>query len=215
MGACGTCKQRWEELNEDKQRFEKFVYPRTLAQVEARASGGGSFWEALTKRWRIAVPALGLAAAAAIAIVVLPRTPERYYGEKGGPNLEVVARRGESQFAVHSGSHLKPRDQIRFVVDPAGAKYLLIASRDGQGKLTIYYPYGGTASGRLAANRQELPDSIELDDVTGPERLYAFFSDAPLQTDEVKTQLSAHGDRLDDVRGVKEAVTREFVKDPQ
>jgi hypothetical protein len=215
LGGCGACKRRWDELNEDRQRFEKFVYPRTVAQVEARARRGAGAWEGLLARWRLMVPALGLAAAAAIAIVVMPRAQAPYYGEKGGPNIEVVASRGETQFSVRAGSHLRPRDRIRFVVDPAGAKYLLIASRDGRGNVTVYFPYGGAQSAPLSAKHQELPDSIELDDVIGPERLYALFSDSPLRTDEVKKQLSAHSDKLDDITGVKEAITREFVKDPQ
>jgi hypothetical protein len=217
LSGCGTCKRRWDELNEDKQRFEQFVFPRTLASVEARARKGSSAWSGLAARWRMLVPALGLAAAGVIAVVVIPRgsvqTP--YVGVKGGPSMEVVARRGETQFPVREGSHLRARDQIRFVVDPAGAKYLLIASRDGNGTLSVYFPYNGAQSAPLMENRQELPNSIELDGVTGPERLYAFFSDAPLRTDDVKSELSKHSDKLDGIPGVKEAVIREFVKDPQ
>ncbi|HEX4621578.1 MAG TPA: hypothetical protein VH208_08425, partial [Myxococcaceae bacterium] len=78
-----------------------------------------------------------------------------------------------------------------------------------------YFPYNGAQSAPLMENRQELPNSIELDGVTGPERLYAFFSDAPLQTHDVKSELSKHSDKLDGIPGVKEAVIREFVKDPQ
>jgi hypothetical protein len=36
LDECAFCRQRWLELNEDSQRFRRFVFGRTLPSVEAR-----------------------------------------------------------------------------------------------------------------------------------------------------------------------------------
>jgi hypothetical protein len=214
LQGCAACKQRWEELNEDKQRFEQFVFPRTLPQVEARARRGAlgaTFWE----RWRIWAPAIAAVSAAVIALVAVPRMSQQpYLGLKGGSTLEVVARRGDQQFEVKAGARLKPKDQIRFVIQPGASKFLLITSRDGRGNFSVYYPYGGSQSAGVEPNRQELPGSIELDDAVGPERLYALFSDSPLSAETIRTELARRGEQLEGLPGVRDAVTLEFVKDP-
>jgi hypothetical protein len=211
LGTCAPCKRRWEELTEDKLRFEQFVFPRTLPKVEARAQRD-SPWTWLSGWTRLGLPAAGLVAAALLAFVVLPRPQAPYLGIKGGPGLRVVARRGDAQFEVRAGAHLRAKDQIRFVVEPGGAHYLLLASRDGRGALSVYYPYGGVESGAVEGPRQELPGSIELDDAAGPERLVALFSDAPLRWEEVRPQLVAPEGKVA-LPGLRETMSLEFVKD--
>ena len=36
IDACATCRTRWRELNEDKEKFQQFVFPRTLEAVSSR-----------------------------------------------------------------------------------------------------------------------------------------------------------------------------------
>ena len=132
---------------------------------------------------------MSLAVAATLVLTVTQRSQtedEAYIGVKGGSAvLEVVAQRGEqSQFAVKEGTLLRPKDKIRFVVNPGAARYVLIASRDSRGNVTIYYPYAGLQSAEVKPGRQELPGSIELDDVAGRERLLAVFSEKPLLATE-------------------------------
>ena len=190
IGGCASCKKRWDELNEDKQRFEQFVMPRTLSKVEERVKGGQGFFSFLNlPRW---VPA-ALTAALIVGVTttitikrVSGSTPdENYIGIKGGPGLEVFAERAGKQFPVKTGAALQPKDKVRFVVNSAGSKFVLIASRDGAGNFTVYYPYNGLESAPLAG--RELPGSIELDEVTGKEWLVAVFSDAPVKAAAVKT----------------------------
>lgn len=201
LDSCESCRTRWRELNEDKQKFEQFVFARTLPKVEARLQkeqGGAGLFERFRALWLL--PAVGLAAAAAFGIVSVtgPGTQtedELYIGLKGGaPSLEVVALRGETQFPVKPGAQLQPKDRIRFVVNPAGAKYLLIASKDGAGVFSVYHPFGATESVALAdalPKKVELPGSVELDETTGPERLVAVFSDAPVKAADVEAALKA------------------------
>jgi hypothetical protein len=216
LAACPACKARLTELEADKQRFEQYVLPRTLAAVEARASAP-SFLERLGAGWKVLVPVTSLAVAATVALTVTSRTQtedEAYIGVKGGSALlEVVAQRGEQrQFAVKEGTLLRPKDKIRFVVNPGAARFVLIASRDGRGNVTIYYPFDGQKSAELRPGRQELPGSIELDEVAGRERLLAVFSEAPLQAAEVRAALEK-GPAVATVPGAKSQVSWEFVKE--
>ncbi|GMU62456.1 MAG: hypothetical protein AMXMBFR34_42190 [Myxococcaceae bacterium] len=201
LDTCEACRTRWRELNEDKQKFEQFVFARTLPKVEARLvkeRAQGGFFERFRVMWLL--PAMGVAAAAVFGVVALtgPGTQtedELYIGVKGAsPSLEVVALRGETQFPVKSGAELKPKDRIRFVVNPAGAQYVLIASRDGAGVFTVYHPFGAAESVKLDSalpKKLELPGSVELDDTLGTEHLVAVFSSQPVKSADVEAALKA------------------------
>jgi hypothetical protein len=145
------------------------------------------------------LPIAASAVAASIAIAVYlggDRTKTEddvYIGMKGGATLEVVANRADTgQFPVRAGTVLKPKDRIRFVVNTAGSKYVMIASKDGAGTFSVYYPYGAEQSGEVTPGHVELPKSIELDEVTGPERIVAVFSESPVEATAVKAALEAN-----------------------
>ena len=221
LDTCEACRTRWRELNEDKQQFEQFVFARTLPKVEARLEKErGGFFERFRALWLL--PAVGVAAAAVFGIVALngPGTQtedDLYVGIKGGsPSLEIFAQHeGGDAFPVKPGGALKPKDRIRFVVNPAGAKYLLIASKDGAGAFTVYHPFGATESVKLGdqlPKKLELPGSVELDDTLGTEHVVAVFSDAPVTADAVKAALDADAaaPKLPNAR----VVTWEFQKAP-
>ncbi len=199
LGSCALCQKRWSELNEDKVRFEQYVFPRTVANLEARLSNP-SLMDRLRAGWKFLVPAAGALVAASLAAAVIVGGKDRtqteddvYIGVKGGPGLEVVASRAPSeQFPVRPGTVLHPKDKIRFVVNTAGARYVMIASRDGSGAFTVYHPFGAIESGQVAPGRVELPDSVEREEVTGPERLVAVFSEAPVTAVTVKAALEAN-----------------------
>ncbi|MDP1822446.1 MAG: hypothetical protein Q8L48_04370 [Archangium sp.] len=214
---CDDCRNRWRELNEDKQRFEQFVFARTLPKVEARVAANRAGFFGRFKL-QFLVPALGLAAALAVVATTGPGTQTEddvYVGIKGGqpqPTLEVFAVRGAGgAFPVAPGVTLQPKDKIRFVVNPAGAKYLIVASRDGAGVFSVYHPFGAQQSQPVAAkSKLELPGAVELDATLGAERLVAAFSEEPLSAEQVEAALKADpkNPKLPGVR----FVTTEFVK---
>lgn len=222
LDGCTTCKQRWVELNEDKVKFEQFVFARTLPKLEERLKKK-SLFERLDLR--LLVPALGLGAAALVAVIATgggdggptgQTEDEVYIGIKGKePLFEVFALRGSSaQFEVKAGTPLKPKDRIRFVVNPAGAKYVLVASRDGKGTFTVYHPYGAAESAPVDAKpprRLELPNAVELDETAGAERLVAVFSDKPVKAAEVQAALEKNpqAPALPDAK----VISLEFVKE--
>jgi anti-sigma factor RsiW len=196
IATCARCLAESEEGERSRDHFRLDVLARTMPHIQRRAD---------RPRWRRAArPALlvpALAAAAILLFVVLSRREETTSQEadlriKGGAILQVFAHRNGHVFRVEDGTSLAPGDRIRFVVYPAGLPYLLIASVDGAGVATVYFPYGGHQSERIqtdAAPRIELPDSIALDAAPGPERIHAIFSREPVSADAVEAMLSAVG----------------------
>ena len=199
LDGCDDCRARWRELNEDKQRFEQFVFARTLPKVEARvASERAGFFG----RFKLAflIPALGLAAALAVVATTGPGTQtedDLYVGIKGSkaePSLEVFAVRGAGGvFPVTAGVTLQPKDRIGFMVNTAGAKYLMVASQDGAGVFSVYHPYGAQRSQPVAPSKVKLdvPTKVELDGTLGSERIVAVLSDEPVTAEQVEAALKA------------------------
>ncbi len=182
LASCATCRGEHEAATALREHFERGVFARTRPKLRARRWPG---WV-----W-LAAPVL---AAAAVLLVVWTRgdsDPE--LGIKGDAAWQVFANRNDQTFAVHDGAKLVAGDRIRFVVTPNGARYVLVASVDGTGAASIYYPYGGEQSARITGARVELPGSIVLDATAGPERLYAIFTDEPISANGVKERLRTIG----------------------
>ncbi len=220
LATCTVCGTRWQEVNEDKQRFEQFVFARTLPKVEAAVEKNDSMFSKLNVRWLM--PVLGLVTAGVAAFIIhaalVGLEPEPYVGVKGqAPMLEVFAMRDEGRpFSVKRGQALKPKDRIRFVVNPPGAKYVLIASRDAKGTFTVYHPFGASQSQKVPGDdgpkKVELSSTIELDDTAGPERLVAVFSAQPVAAHDVEAALLANPDSPSVPNA--QVVSWEFVKEP-
>ena len=195
LSGCTRCSGDLATLRADMQHFTQFVMPRTQEPVRARLEQGRSW-----NLGRMLAPAFGLLAAGTLAIVIVnprvtgTRPPARYEGVKGGPILSVYAlAQGAQQPAeLPKKGQLAAGDKIRFVAEPSGYEYLLIASIDGQGAVEAYYPPQGKRSAPLEPGKQALPGAIELDAAPGTERIYAFFSHAPLDLSSVADGLKSH-----------------------
>jgi hypothetical protein len=231
IDACATCRTRWRELNEDKEKFQQFVFPRTLENVTSRVIAPSLFDRLkIFGPWKVLGPLAGAAAAAGLAIGVFnaagPGTQtedEVYVGMKGSRTadvtlkgdariaLEVVAQRAsEGQFPVKAGAVLRPGDKIRFVVNPGNAKYVLIGSRDGSGAFTVYHPFGGDKSTAIERGSHELPGAVELDEVAGTEKLVAVFSNEPVDAKSLERAVDSNPaqPQLGDAR----VISLDFVK---
>jgi hypothetical protein len=180
LEGCPACRRQLAELAEDTRRFAAEVFPRTLAGVTARAAP-----ERRT-RWLLA-PVL----AAAVVALWLGRRPE--VRVKGAATLTVVAAGRDGLVTVADGTTLEAGDRIRFVLRPAGLRYVLIAGVDGAGRATIYHPFQGSESGPLAGAVVEIPGSIVLDRSPGPERIFALLSSRPLPAAPLRDALAALG----------------------
>lgn len=174
LASCAACRDEQTAAAALRDQFTRNVLPRGLPTRPRPC------W------WWLAVPALAM-----LAVFVLWRRPSPVadFGIKGDASWQVFANRGGEPFAVHDGSRLASGDRIRFLVLSAGAPYLMVASVDGSGAATIYYPYEGAHSAAVDREQVEPPGSIVLDAAPGPERLYALLSDQPLAAEDVKARL--------------------------
>ncbi|HUB06977.1 MAG TPA: hypothetical protein VMB50_08250 [Myxococcales bacterium] len=186
LDGCESCRAALDERLRDREVFLREVFPASEPALQERARGGS--W----LRWvgLVAVPAAALAA----VLVFLPlHDPLDGYAAKGGARFQTYARRSGGVFEVHDADVLRPGDELRFVVDPGPARYLLVGSIDGADHASIYYPYDGQRSAELGPGRHELAGSIVLDDAPGPERLFALLSREPLAADAVRAALERVG----------------------
>ena len=185
---CARCRDDVARSRAAQADFCEIVLPRTLARVRSRLSSPAHAWH---RRFRSPWTWLAGVATAAAALLLFVRTPARDdILTKGGASLRVVARRDGKLFPVADGTRLRAGDELRFVVS-AGARWLLVASIDGDGQASVYYPFDGVSSASIdaAGKRLELPGSIVLDQARGPERIFALFSDTPLPSARVKAEL--------------------------
>lgn len=176
LSSCDLCRTDAANLANDQRRFEREVFPQTREVIVERRSP--------RRYWRRLLPALGVAAAAAAAwLLIAPVERQPDLMTKGDTTLSIFVARDAGPTTVDGKTRLHPGDRIRFVLRPAGQRYAVIASLDGAGRTTVYHPYGGKESAELASGpRVEIPGSIVLDESPGPERIFAVLAARPFAT---------------------------------
>ena len=207
LAGCDRCRADRELQRAARLRFEREVEARTLPEVIRRHHRRRSLFRRTP--WLLALPAV--AAAAGLLVLLSWGSPLLEHQEilvkGGGPALHAYAKRGERVFAVRDGAQLLAGDDLRFVVEPGGHRYVLIASIDGAAQATVYHPYGGAASAELCRGaRVVLPGSIHLDDAPGPERVFAVYSDTPLDAAPLLEELRELGRRGGDAIRAQKAL---------
>ena len=192
LGGCEVCKARLARMEKEGEDFRRFVLPMTLDRVlEANAGRRRSL-----NAWFVAVPAM--AAAAALAVVVMPRLagPEGpdpdYIGEKGGLGLVVYTSGDRGATTVPDGGKVNPSAALRFKVRPGNAKacHLWLLSVDESGQVSRIYPTQGEGGAHIAQTTP-LPGGAVLDGKTGLERLYAVCSPQPIAYGQVESAVRA------------------------
>jgi len=194
LAACARCRLEASTSAASRTEFERGAYGDALRSVRKRLQPARSWWRRLVPT----SAALVVAAATVLVVLKMPHaTVEPAYGIKGGPSLHLYGRRDGKVFPVQPGAKLRAGDQLRFAVANQPAGYLMIASVDGAGRGSIYFPFDGQRSARVESPNAELPGSVILDEVAGPERLFALWSDEPLAATKVLSslrELGAQGD---------------------
>ncbi len=193
---CPDCRQKLAESEANAAAYSADE-EQHLEQLRQRLSGEPERTP-VRPTWLRLAPATGaLVAAAALLLFLLPaleQKPEPPAGEeirfKGTMAFEVVARRGNRQFRVLSGTELRNGDALRFVVTAAAPGYLTVFSLDASGNLAAFYPDSDPARDRAPlrldrAGRHELQGSIILDDSRGDEALVIAFSAEPFDRSQV------------------------------
>lgn len=196
LDACQSCRAVRDEIESHAAEYEsradehlarlldRLAHEQPIAEVVPLASRRRS------RVTTVAIAVGGLAAAAMLALVLVPVLLDTGDGEppddirfKGSLAVELVAKRGARQFRVTDGAELAAGDAIRFVVSTGAPGWISVFSIDSTGRLSPFYPDSDPATDpeplHLAApGRHELPGSIILDDSQGHEDIVVVFSTA-------------------------------------
>jgi hypothetical protein len=213
LAACTSCTTALQALTADRERFlAESNLAALAADALARAARAPErSW------WRRLIPALTVTAAAAAAIVILPRLQQdrpqdgdlRAKGTTApaakapaddlpsGLGLAMFVKHSEqrdgSQIEPHWGELLHPGDQIRLTLDNDQAGKVTVLAVDASGQISVYQPAVSLKAGRAVP----LPQAIELDSTLGDEVIVALRC-----PDNVATQavVAAAGRALDRTR---------------
>lgn len=130
--------------------------------------------DAPKKSWlRWFVPAMGLALAAAVAVIVVrPKDDGDDVRLKGG-DVTLVVHRATSGVSerLDDGDTVAPGTRIRFEVDAPRAGFVTIIGVDGSGKQTVY-----VENVRYTPEDRLIPGALELDATPGDERFTLLFA---------------------------------------
>lgn len=188
LESCAACRAKLKTLEHEQRRFEQEIpFERFAAGVQRAAR---STLPVRSLRW--AYPAVGVAAAALIAVAVVPEInlgPRATSRTKGGAEVELRIgglAEGVQRTAPPRGVEAIQRgERIRIGYQPGDHRYVASISIDEQGAITPLYPESGRS---LPVERGDemhyLPDSIELTG-DGLERIIVVLSDEPLELDQL------------------------------
>jgi len=208
LSTCERCAAALAELDSARQELlgadphgQSLVAARViLARVAERCRKA---W------WRLVVPLTLTPVAAAMVMLVMargsfsPATPSpgnisgtttpvaRAVRAKGALMVEAFCKRGDSVFPVKDGDDFVAGDRLRFAYTKDQAGVLLVFGVDDAGRLFPYYRDDALA-GVTAPPGSEvmLPESVELDDHHGWERVFALWTPSPLGQDFIRTAVA-------------------------
>jgi hypothetical protein len=108
-----------------------------------------------------------------IGRLIEPEAPTRI---KGSGRLSYVIEHQDRQRPGQPRDRVSAGDRLQFLYSLAEARHLALLGRDGAGTVSVYHPASGATTAPAGAGSSvQLPRSIELDAVPGPERIYGVF----------------------------------------
>jgi hypothetical protein len=141
------------------------------------------------KRTLLAFSALGTAGL--LTLVVLAREPELEALPPAAAETELgfsIEHAGSSERGVR-GQDVHPGDQIRFEYSIQMPAYLAIYGLDAHGSVRVYHPQSALATPVGAGRHVALTSAVRVDDVLGPEQVFALFCNAAFPVAEAQRTL--------------------------
>lgn len=192
----------------NREILEQYPPGPMVAQIQRRAAGENH----RPRRWSLWVGLPTLAAGAAAALVLLVAVPAlRQPGSgplgvfakappeiiivKGGSRLKIY-RKGESKMLM-PGAKVAEGDDLMVHYDASNdARYGVILSLDGRGRVSLHFPLAEDDSTELVhGGDQALAHSFELDDAPRFERFFFLTSAKPIDVKAMRTAIEALGKR--------------------
>jgi hypothetical protein len=187
VAGCERCTRRLEEMTRAGERFRREVYPRAVVAVRDAAERPPRRW--WRRPWML--PALGLATATAVAVLVVrPGQPgEDYLGTKGAAlGLTVYADAPGGPRAIEDRAQVPAGAALRFSLRVPGRCRPWVASVDATGVVSQLFPPPGSAAVEVERSGP-LPGGAVLDGRPGPERVYAICPARALPWDAVRAAI--------------------------
>jgi hypothetical protein len=151
---------------------------------------------------------LGLAATAALVVIlIMPNQTTNNVSESGVPvqDQSTIRTKGAAQatkvpverpqltlyanrVAVQNGSVISPDAHLTFHVNTGRYDHVFVFGVEENGTLTTYYPLREDGSSLMTGRVKgmQLPDGVELDGISGKEKMVAIFSTRPLNWHAVR-----------------------------
>jgi len=160
---------------------------RRVALLDAQDARGRSDPAAAISRRPMLWAPLAALAIAALLFVVIPNEDDNYgFRVKGEAHLVIHRIGTDSAEQLGQGDLVQAGDRIQLSVAPAGRRYAVVFSIDGNGAVTLHYPRKeGEGEITTTDTPYSLPTSYRLDDAPGFERFFLVTSSAPLATQAI------------------------------
>jgi hypothetical protein len=181
------------------------IDPEAQSLLAARAILGRVAERRRRAWWRLIVP-LSLAPVAAAVLLVVSRgavsreswpldTKSGHQSaavrSKGALLVEAFCKRGDSVFPVKDGDDFLAGDRLRFAYTKDQLGVLLVFGVDDSGRVFPYYRDDALAGVDAPPGSEVmLPESVELDDHHGWERVFALWAPTPLAEDAIRTAVA-------------------------
>ena len=186
LATCSACAARHAEIERDRDAFRAALPERTFVARAARSPT-----RTRARWWRWAAPAVVACAAIVFVLSLRPRDELGGTRIKGGARLGFYLDRAGRVAPGAAGDVLRPGDRVRFTITTSEPGYLIVAGVDASSRVTIYYADGARAAAVTAGVDQPLPDSVELDDTLGRERIVAVLCDRAIGVEQARASLVA------------------------
>jgi hypothetical protein len=182
---CTRCGARMRELDAERAAFALRPPMPGLARKK--------------RAWTWIAPFAGALAAAAVLVIVLVRRPvaeEAGERTKGGAKakLHLDGGRAGALRPLATGDRVRPGDYLQAGYTSATDGFGAVLSVDGAGQANAYVPSRGDALIALpAGTERSFPESTELDDVLGTERIAVIWCEASQPLAPLLTELRTTG----------------------
>jgi hypothetical protein len=192
LAACETCRARKAQSAADRERFSRFVFPRTLDAV--RTAPSPAPWGRLV--WLFA-PALALLAVIVgskwhgpSSQVVEPVAPVAPISQPVQLETEVrleVRELADGARELADGAAVKVGSRLRFRLWSSAPQEFCLLLVDGTRQVTLVGR--SDHSGRIVNGRTDLDGSYLVERRTAPARVFALFSPEVLSCDQIRASV--------------------------
>ena len=188
IAECRHCQSRMASLEAHRATFQAHAAPTGGAAKDVAPSADGRLWHKLDPRgWG------ALAAAAVAAVFFFTAPPERgTIRLKGADDFGylVVAPGGRVRGDENSG-RARPGDELQWRFRLAEDRHVAVLSRGDDGRISVYFPSGGTTERVEGGAARLLSTAVVLDGSAETEELFGVACSASVAVDILKAALAS------------------------